>query len=73
MLSLPYSSIIWIRPKAVTKSAKMFTLSVIFREIVILRILINDKIMNVLYEVSSVPMAAIVTKEMKAATGVQEY
>ena len=51
----------------------MFTLSVIFHEIVILRILINDKIMNVLYEVSSVPMAAIVTKEMKAATGVQEY
>jgi len=43
-----------------------------FHETVILKILISDKTMKVLYDVSSVPVAAMVTKEMKAATGVQE-
>ena len=46
-------------------------LSEMFHDTVVLRVLISDKIMKVLYEVSSVPVAATVTKEMKAAIGVQ--
>lgn len=38
--------------------------------IVILRVLISDKIMKMLYEVSSIPVDATVIKEIKAAIGV---
>ena len=44
-----------------------------FHEIVILSVLISDKIMKVLYEVSSVPMPARVANEIKAAIGVHVY
>lgn len=72
MLLLSYSRIPWIRSKAVKKSAKTFTPSEMLMDNVILKIPISDKTTKVLYEVSSVPKAAMVTKEIKAATGVQE-
>jgi len=42
-------------------------------ETVILSVLIRDKIIKVLYEVSSIPVDATVIKEMKAAIGVHVY
>lgn len=57
----------WIQVRAEAKSASMLAEKNIFHEAEFFRTIVKDKIMKVLYEVSSIPEDVIETNAIKAA------